>query len=72
MIIENEKIEGYIKFNSNISGRKELLCYMWLMLVISIPSGCFGIYAEITKIIILPIVFIFSVWILYLFVKKRG
>jgi len=62
-------IESYVNTESSIPKRNGLLSFWWLMLIVSIPSAVFGVYADITKIAILPLVAILSFWIIYLLVN---
>jgi len=45
------------------------LSFLWVMLVVCIPSAIFGVYSNITRIVMLPLVIIMSLWIVYLLLK---
>lgn len=68
-MIEKENVQGYIDFEPNVPKKNGLLGFGWIMLIVCIPSALFGVYAEITKIIMLPLVIIMSLWIIYLLIK---
>lgn len=66
-----ENIKNYVKFDSNIPKKKGLLSFIWLILIICIPTGIFGAYASITKYIILPLLAIIVLWAIYLLINTE-
>ncbi|MCX7745460.1 MAG: hypothetical protein N2645_01020 [Clostridia bacterium] len=68
-MIERVNIQGYINFESNIPKKTGLLSFLWIMFIVCIPSAVFGVYSNITKIVMLPLVIIMSLWIIYLLIK---
>ncbi|MDQ2088150.1 hypothetical protein RBH29_17125 [Herbivorax sp. ANBcel31] len=66
-----ENIKSYVKFDSNIPKKKGLLSFIWLILIICIPTGIFGAYASITKNIILPLLTIIVLWAIYLLINTE-
>jgi hypothetical protein len=68
IMIEKENVENYIKVESNIPMRKGLLSFLWIMLIVCVPSAIFGVYADVTKLIMLPLVLIISLWLIYLLI----
>lgn len=67
-----EDVQGYINYTSDINKGTKLFSIFILMISICIPTAFFGIYANITKIIILPIVFAMTVWLIYLSKSPRS
>lgn len=66
MMIEKENVEPFLINNSGISEKKSIQNFLTFILLICIPTALFGKYAEITKLIMLPIVIIMSLWGIYL------
>lgn len=68
-MIEKENIQGYVNFESNIPKKNGLLSFLWIMFIVCVPSAAYGAYSDITKIVMLPLVIIMSLWIVYLLIK---
>lgn len=70
-MIEIKNLQGYINIESAIPQKKGLLSFLYLMLIICVPTSIFGIYSNVTKIIMLPITVVMILWVLYLLIKKQ-
>lgn len=70
--LEKEKVIKYIMYESSISVKRTLLSSFIMILIVSLPSAIFGVYANITKIIFLPLIIVFCIWIVYLLKNTKG
>ena len=72
MEIRNNDILSYVNTESNVPKKNSLWGSMTVMLMVCIPSAIFGVYANITKVTLLSMVVVFSIWIFYLLVNTEN
>lgn len=70
-MITNEMLYGFLKLESINLKKRELLSFLWIMLILCVPTAIFGKYSNITKLIMLPIVALMSFWIVYFLISKE-
>lgn len=70
MKVNKENVMEYVNYESSVPTEKTLQSSLIVFLMVGIPSCLFGAYSNITRITLLPWVIIFTLWALYLMVKK--
>lgn len=68
-MIKKENIRLYLDFETNIPKKSGLLSLLLIMMIVCVPASFFGVYSTVTKIVMLPLVMIMSIWIICLLVK---
>ncbi|MHB1395123.1 MAG: hypothetical protein ACYCYE_19145 [Clostridia bacterium] len=69
MEFKRENIIGYVNSETSVPRKNALWGSLTVMLMVCIPSALFGVYANITRIVLIPIIGIFCIWIFYLLVN---
>ena len=61
--LNNTDVKAYIRFESlNVSKRRILFSHIMINGLVSIPTALFGVYSNITKILIIPIIVLVAIW----------
>ncbi len=68
---EREKLLSYVNYEPRVTPKKTLVSCLTMLLLVSVPSSWFGVYSDITKVLILPSVLL-GIWILYLLIQREN
>lgn len=62
MKIKIDDIKYFIRPEGQVSGREGILSFLFVMLIVCIPTAIFGLYFNITSVIRLPIIDLLILW----------
>lgn len=67
-----QNIKAFVNMEYGVSERNGLLSFLYLLLLINIPTSIFGIYSNITKVTLLPLTILICIWDLTLLHKLKS
>lgn len=66
MKIKKNDIKYFIKLEEQVYTRESILSFLLLMLIVGIPTAVFGLYSNVTSLVMIPIMCVMCVWSFFL------
>lgn len=72
MNVNPDNIMDYINYDTGIPKEKTLQSSLIMFGMLGIPCSLFGAYSNITRIILLPLIILLSLWAIYMMISKKS